>query len=258
MEDIRFGVHTRERLKALAQDGFAVVVPLAATEQHGPHLPVRTDTVICEHICEEAIRIVGNRAKLLMAPVIGIGCSEHHLAFGGTISFSAAVYLQMLLDIGRSLHESGFQRIIFLNGHGGNEWQMQQATADIALQYPVWTAAASYWNIARQALLRAGAEECGPVPGHAGVFETSMIMAIAPDEVKEEKRIAGHKTLTSPSQGMANVSIGRRGLLTGYDGVTDASIMAARESGEQYVRVISEAVAQWLIAMATHMDSKEG
>ena len=74
MSGIDFGTYTRERLKHFAGDGYTVVIPLAATEQHGPHLPVWTDTVICERICRKAIGIAtGAGAKLLMAPVLGIG-----------------------------------------------------------------------------------------------------------------------------------------------------------------------------------------
>lgn len=253
MHDFRFGSHSREQLTAYAQQGYAVIVPLAATEQHGPHLPVRTDTLICEHICEEAVKMAGAGAKLLLAPVLSIGCSEHHLEFGGTISFSPPVYLQMLVDIGRSLHEGGFKRILFLNGHGGNEWQMQQAATDIALKYPVWTAAASYWNIAGPALRQAGAMEQGQVPGHAGVFETSIVMALAAHEVLGSRRPASHKPAEPAAPGIAHAHIMRKGLLTGLGGVTDASASATQESGARYARVISAAVAQWLIACTEQM-----
>jgi len=256
MTDFRFGVHTRERLNAFARDGYAVIVPLAATEQHGPHLPVRTDTLICGRICEEAVRIASaeDEAKLLLAPTLSIGCSEHHLEFGGTISFSPTLYLQMLLDIGRSLYESGFKRIIFLNGHGGNEWQMQQAATDIALRYPVWTAAGSYWNIADKALRQAGAGEFGFVPGHAGAFETSIVMALSADEVINNRRPSGHRPMSPGTEGMTNVNIGRKGLLTGFGGVTDSSEAASKESGLRYVRAITEAVAQWLITCTVQME----
>jgi len=63
------------------------------------------------------------------------------------------------------------EKSFFLNGHGGNEPMMHQATQDLAVRYPVWTAAASYWSIARSALEAAGAPELGRVPGHAGGFD---------------------------------------------------------------------------------------
>ncbi len=255
MRELIFASHTREQLKNFAQEGYAVVVPLAATEQHGPHLSVRTDTVICEQVCLEAIRLAGKEAKLLMAPVMSIGCSEHHLEFGGTLSFSSAVYVQMLIDIGRSLHRGGFQKIIFLNGHGGNEWQMQQAAADLAMQYPVWTAAASYWSIAGSALREADPHATWPMPGHAGGFEASMMLALSPDEVRQELAVAEHPVSSSIHSGMPNVFLGRRGLMTGHNGFTDSPVAATRQKGEHYFQVIIEEVAKWLVSSMNHIDT---
>src|SRR5690606_29606597 len=126
-----------------------------------------------------------------------------------------------------------------------------------ALKYPVWTAAGSYWNIAERALRERGAGEYGPVPGHAGDFETSIIMALAANEVICERRITSHRTLSTVSHGMTNIAIGRKGILTGVDGVTDASAMATKERGENYARIISAEVAQWLISCTAQMESKE-
>lgn len=252
-----FGLYTREQLKTFANEGYTVIVPLAATEQHGPHLPVSTDTMICERVCQDAIRVAGDNAKLIMAPVLSIGCSEHHLEFGGTLSFSSSVYHQMLMDIGRSLHAGGFQSLIFLNGHGGNEWMMQQAAVDLTLQYPIWTASASYWNLAKQALLDIDAQQIGPVPGHAGAFETSMVMSLMPDTFDGHGLKNEHPIMSSIAQGMTNVFTGRRGLITGYDGYTDAPGGATKEMGDHCFQVIAESVADWLVSCTNHMRIKQ-
>lgn len=254
MNGWEFGTNTREQLKQFAKEGYIVVIPLAATEQHGPHLPVCTDAVICERVCREAIGLAASKgAKLLMAPVVGIGCSEHHLEFGGTLSFSSGVYLQMLMDIGRSLHAGGFRKFVFLNGHGGNEWMMQQAAVDLALQYPIWTASASYWNLAKQALEAVNAGDVGPVPGHAGAFESSMMMAIMPDGVPETFEQQDHPVMSSIAQGMTNVFVGYQGLITGYEGYTDAPGGASKEMGAMCLQAITGAVADWLVHCSNHM-----
>lgn len=254
MSGFYFGAYTREQLKQFAGDGYTVVIPLAATEQHGPHLPVWTDTVICERLSCEAIGIATEAgAKLLMAPVLGIGCSEHHLAFGGTLSFSSGVYLQMLMDIGRSLYLDGFGKVIFVNGHGGNEWMMQQAAVDLALQYPIWTAAASYWNLAKMALADVNAGEIGPVPGHAGAFEGAMMMALNPEVVTCPFEKQKHPAITSVAQGMTNVFVGRHGMITGLDGYTDSPGGASKELGEHYFQVIARAVGEWLVSCSEAM-----
>jgi creatinine amidohydrolase len=256
LNGIDFGAYTREQLKQFANDGYTVVIPLAATEQHGPHLPVWTDTVICERICREAIGIAtGAGAKLLMAPVLGIGCSEHHLAFGGTLSISSEVYLQILMDIGRSLCLDGFGKLVFVNGHGGNEWVMQQAAVDLALQYPMWTAAASYWNLAKQALADANAGEIGPVPGHAGAFEAAMMMALNPEVVTGPFEKQEHPAITSIARGMTNVFVGRRGIITGWDGYTDSPGGATKELGEHFFYAIARAVGEWLVSCCSSMEN---
>lgn len=256
MNAIDFGAYTREQLKQFAGDGYTVVIPLAATEQHGPHLPVWTDTVICERICREAIgAAAGAGAKLLMAPVLSIGCSEHHLAFGGTLSFSSGVYLQMLMDMGRSLHLDGFGSVIFVNGHGGNEWMMQQAAVDLALQYPLQAAAASYWNLAKKALDDVDAAKIGPVPGHAGAFEAAMMMALNPEVVTGPFEKREHPAITSIASGMTNVFVGQRGMITGWDGYTDSPGKAKRELGERFFQAIVSAVAAWLISCCDSLDA---
>ncbi|MEF2244779.1 creatininase family protein [Paenibacillus sp. IITD108] len=254
MTKLDFGAYTREELKAFANGGYTVIIPLAATEQHGPHLPVYTDTMICERVCREAIIQAGSAAKLIMAPVLSIGCSGHHLEFGGTLSFSSSVYYQMLMDIGRSLHIGGFKQIIFLNGHGGNEWMMQQAAVDLTMQYSIWTASASYWNLAKQALMDIDAQRIGPVPGHAGAFETAMMMSLLPD-LKADGLKKEHPSTISITKELTNVFAGRRGLITGYDGYTDAADGATKDMGDLFFAVIAKAVTEWLIQSTNHMQS---
>lgn len=251
---------TREELTGMARDGYAAVVPLAAVEQHGPHLPVGTDRMICQEVCHRSVdRAVARGAKLLLAPMLAVGCSEHHLAFGGTLSFTSGTYLRMLTDIGESLVKAGFTKIIFLNGHGGNEPMMHQAAQDLAVQHPVWTASASYWSIARSALEAAGAPEVGRVPGHAGGFETSLVLAISPDLVKRERMPSSHLERHWIAAGPAGTFVGRHGELTGVSGYTDAAGRASAEKGRVYLEAVAASVSDWLYDVyATMTDSNPG
>ncbi|MDF2726227.1 MAG: creatinine amidohydrolase, partial [Paenibacillus sp.] len=116
MKSIHMHEHTREEISGFASAGGAIVVALAATEQHGPHLPVYTDTMIVNHIAAESVRQAGQTVPILLGPVLSIGCSEHHLSFGGTLSLAPMTYFQVLRDIGESLIKDGFRKIIFING----------------------------------------------------------------------------------------------------------------------------------------------
>jgi len=245
---------TREQITRTANEGCAIVVPLAATEQHGPHLPVFTDSLICEYIVSAAVRRAAETAPILMTPVLTIGCSQHHLSFGGTLSFNSLTYMQMLRDIGESLVADGFRKIIFLNAHGGNEPIMTQTANDLAVKYPIWTASASYWSLARSTLNELAAEQSGLVPGHAGGFETAAVMALRPDLVRTEHMVTIHESSPWIGTGAPGTFIGRHGKLTGSDGYTDAPNKATAEDGRRYLDAIVNCTAEWLIRSVGTME----
>ncbi|GIP17473.1 creatinine amidohydrolase [Paenibacillus montaniterrae] len=254
---IDFEQLTREQLKNRAKDGYAAVIPLGAIEQHGPHLPTGTDTFVCGEISRRSVQNAMDKGtKLVLGPVLPIGCSSHHLAFGGTLSFASNTYLSILKDIGNSLIESGFQRIIFLNAHGGNEHLMHQAATDLAVQHKVWTASASYWSIAREALEAAGAAEMGPFPGHAGGFEASLVMAL--EHRIDRSRMGKHHPERDWIKGLVpGTFIGRHMELTGVDGFTDSAAAAAAAHGRRYMEAIVQAVSAWLADVCSRMDEAD-
>ncbi|MEX0585555.1 MAG: creatininase family protein, partial [Pirellulales bacterium] len=94
-----------------------VVIPVAALEQHGHHMPVFTDSLLCG----EVIRRVSERLsdRVLFTPLMWLGNSHHHMDFTGTISASPRAYIDMLLELAENMLTHGFQRIMFINGHGG-------------------------------------------------------------------------------------------------------------------------------------------
>lgn len=254
-----FQRYTREELKAMAQKGYAVVVPLAATEQHGPHLTVDTDSMICDHISRGAVEMAlakGN-VNLLLAPMMSIGSSDHHKVFGGTISFSPETYSRVLKDIGDSLVKAGFHKIIYLNAHGGNEHIMHQTAQNLAVEHPIWTASGSYWNIAKEALIAMNADEVGPTPGHAGGFETSLMLSLAADSVRHEEIAREHPSNTWDRSLPPKTFLGRQGELTGIDGYTDSAYLASRQKGKEYLDVIIEAVADWLVDVCVNINVRE-
>ncbi|MZQ81388.1 creatininase family protein [Paenibacillus sp. 5J-6] len=255
MTDFLFHHGTRETLKRHADEGYAVVVPLAATEQHGPNLPVFTDSLIGEHLAFEACKQAATSTKLLLAPTLVVGCSQHHLAFGGTLSFTSSTYLLMLKEIGESLVSGGFRKIIFLNAHGGNEPMMHQAAQDLAVQHDIWTASASYWSLSRSALTELHAQEMGMVPGHAGGFETSLIASLTPDLIRNESiDRPAHSQRSWINAGPPGSFVGKHSYLTGVDGYTDSAHQADAAKGAMYMQAIIESTAQWLVQVGNWMN----
>lgn len=154
-----------------------VVIPVGALEQHGPHLPVGTDTFQVESIAHLAAeRADGHR--VVVAPPVAFGCSDHHLPFGGTLSLSTSTLLAVLRDLIRTASASGFERVFILNGHGGNQEVVVLAARDGAQEFGIAVGAGSWWEIARAALVDAGAADGALMPGHAGGFETAMMTNI--------------------------------------------------------------------------------
>src|SRR5678815_4737905 len=105
-------------VQALSKDT-PVVFPVAALEQHGHHLPLFTDSMLLGEIIRRATERLGQR--VLFAPLLWLGNSDHHLDFAGTLSASPRTYLDLLNGLAGDFVQHGFRRLIFINGHGGND-----------------------------------------------------------------------------------------------------------------------------------------
>jgi|SRR5262245_13158107 len=171
---------TSPAVQALDRDT-PVVIPIAALEQHGRHMPVFTDSLLLGEVLRRVKPHVAER--VLFTPLYWLGNSDHHLDFAGTMSASPRVYLDSLRDMAENFLVHGFRRIAFINGHGGNIVPAQQATFELRQKYrsrsDLLLLSFTYWT--------AGAEPLKDVPGlkqdrmgHACEWETSMILRLAP------------------------------------------------------------------------------
>jgi len=160
-----------------------VVVPLAAVEQHGRHMPLATDSLLVG----EVVRRVGPRLhdEVLFAPLQWLGNSHHHMEYAGTLSASPRVYVDLLNDLCENLLSHGFRRILFLNGHGGNIIPGRQAIFEVRQRHrrrhDLLLLFASYWDFGRPREGRADLVQSAV--GHACEWETSMMLVIRPDLV---------------------------------------------------------------------------
>lgn len=244
----RFDEHTREELRRIAPDA-TVVVPIGSIEQHGPHLPVCTDTEVVTDVARRAVDAAAKSIPVLVTPALPFGLAQHHLPFGGTISFSAKVYLDMLTEIGTSLVNDGFQRIVFLNGHGGNANAAAMVADRLAYECPLdaRVAAASYWDCAADSLssLNFGG---APVPGHAGAFEMSCLLALRPDLVRTD-RIPPAEDELQPlaAQSAINSTVRLPGIWQRSDGRTDDSHGASGDLGYKALEIITAEVCDFLV-----------
>lgn len=241
-----FNELTRVEARELAADSL-IVLPVGATEQHGPHLPVGTDSFAIERIARDAACAAAEQIPVVVAPTLPFGCSPHHVPFGGTMSLSTDTYYRVIFDLAESLALGGWRRIAIVNGHGGNHELVQLVARDLALKHPVDCIAFSYWHPAWDALVAEEAHRVGRAPGHAGAFETSLVLAVRPELVREPRphrdgdHAVGERSVFSPYR------LERSGFWQTIDGYTDSPDLGTAERGERYFKAIARAVSQVLI-----------
>lgn len=236
---------TRDEARRRAPDTL-LVLPVGATEQHGPHLPVGTDSFAVEYVARAAAAAAGEQIPVLVAPTLPFGSSHHHLPFGGTMSISTEVYYRVLTDLAESLITSGFRRIFIVNGHGGNSELIQLVARDLALKHPAQLAAAPYWSVAWDALVAAGAHERGGLPGHAGAFESSLVLALRPELVREP-RPQRPSPAPGDTRGFAPYRAERHGFWQSIDGYSDSPAGGEAALGRRYLDATVRALASAFI-----------
>lgn len=170
----------------LAKEKSIVLLPIAAIEQHGKHLPVGTDSLILEALLEQFAKTKEfPDYNVIIAPQIWIGKSNEHLGFPGTISYTAKTLYDMLDEMVDSMVKSGFNKIMLTNSHGGNTDLLNLISRDLRIKYKIDVYVFDWWFTPFwQELLATEKESVSPYGVfHACELETSLMMAINPDLV---------------------------------------------------------------------------
>jgi creatinine amidohydrolase len=174
---------TSPELGAIHRDT-PVLLPISAVEQHGPHLPVGTDHLIVDHLV--ATLDAALHDEVLILPSVAAGCSDHHLDFPGTVTLRHSTLLDHIEDLARAVLGQGFSTLVLFNAHGGNQGVGQVALERVGYAHPtarvVFT---SWWRLAAPELLELSESGPGGV-GHACELETSILLAFAPELVRQE------------------------------------------------------------------------
>jgi creatinine amidohydrolase len=181
---------TSPEIAEIARKDALVVQPIASVEQHGPHLPCYTDSLIVEGLVGRAISLTSADVNVWSLPLIAYGKSNEHLGFPGTISLSAETLLAVCRDVGRSVARSGFRRLAFVNGHGGQPHLLEMVARDIReetglLVFPLFP----YRLGVPEGVVSSPEEEEFGI--HGGELETSLVLALAPDAVHMDRAEPG-------------------------------------------------------------------
>jgi len=168
-------------LNALAERDAVVIVPVASTEQHGPHLPTQVDCLLVGEIARRAATRTASTMPVVVTPVVWTGLAEHHMSLGATISLDFPEFFAVLKGICRSIVRHGFRKVLLLNGHGGNIAALTVTVDELATQLNAPIATTTYWLLAQPAFANILEKQANV--RHACEAETSMVLALEPDLV---------------------------------------------------------------------------
>lgn len=167
--------------EAVKESNGIVVIPVGATEQHGPHLPLDTDTAVTV----EPVLRAAKEVRVVVAPTIPWGNSMQNMSFSGTITLKSSTLIELVKDVCKSFIHHGFNKIIIVNGHGGNISPINQAAEEIKYETGVFICHVKCWELA-EVPAPPGVPE---YDGHAGSQETSLMLYLRPEDVDVTKYV---------------------------------------------------------------------
>src|SRR5215208_2625980 len=167
-----------------AADSIAVL-PVAAIEQHGPHLPVGVDTYIAEAYLARVRAVLPENSRAVFLPVQTVGASDEHKAFRGTLTLSPETALRAFIEIGESVHRAGIRKLIIINSHGGNIALIDLAMRQLRVRLNMLAVHASWGRFGYPDGLFSEAEQTHGI--HGGDIETSIMVAAYPYLVRRDK-----------------------------------------------------------------------
>lgn len=222
-----------------------VLIPTGSNEQHGPHLPLWTDSFLVTAAAEAVERLIPD--QVILTRTLWLGASGHHLRFPGTLSASFPAYSGAIHSVVESLIPHGFTKYFFLNGHGGNAEPNGVALRELKAKYPALTLAHSgYFSFIPQETLQTILE--GPVKEirHACEAEASLMLHLHPELVRRERLrddgLRAEPPLKSPIHHFDEIteegSLGYATLATAEKG--KALFEAAVEGAVKEIRTIAE------------------
>ncbi len=233
-----------------------VVMPIASLEQHGPHLPLLTDTILVSGVAERAAKGLPDD-RYLWLPTLWVGCSEHHRAMPGTVSLPADIYIEVLERIVEGFVADGYRRIVLLNGHGGNVVPGTQAIYNVSQRHDrsdLWIVLATYWIAAGAGIRKVDCMET-PRLTHACEYETSMMLTLRPDLVDMSKAKGSLRDFPSKWYGPSSPAVSSVTATRGFHQMTVTGAMgdpslAKAEKGEALLAAIVPEIVAFLTEFA--------
>lgn len=177
--------YTSEAFSRLEREKLIAVLPVGATEQHGPHLPMSTDTATIDGMVAATLLRLPDDSPALFLPTVAYGKSNEHSCYPGTLTVSAATLISLWMEIGACVAKSGARKFVMFNSHGGQMSVMDIVARDLREQYGLMAVAANWYTLGLPHGLFDEREMKHGI--HAGDLETSIMMELTPDHVRADK-----------------------------------------------------------------------
>ncbi|GGN24557.1 creatininase family protein [Halarchaeum nitratireducens] len=240
-----------------ATDGSVLIIPVGSIEQHGPHLPVATDTLLVDAVAHAGAELASPEVPVLVTPPVWSGFSPHHLSFGGTLSLNFENLRNVLEEIAMTGLENGFDAVLFLNGHGGNAALIDAAVSTVGQQTEAEVLATTYFQLATDEVMEIRESERGGM-AHGGEFETSLMLHLRDDLVGSATEMAANPW--DEHYEWSGQDLLEGGVLSVYRPFKDYSesgaigepSLANAEKGERIYDAIREEFSALLVAVHEH------
>lgn len=243
---VMWGQMRRGEIEGAAREKGVVLVPIGATEQHGPHLPLDTDT---SAVMEVAVRAASQIADfpVLVLPPVSWGLSSHHMIFPGTLTLSWQTFGALVTEICACVHAHGFRKIMLLNGHGGNTGLLNGLVVEMSGKGISVVAATYYELLPRDTLVSLC--EADDRMSHSGELETSIQLCLHPELVDRGQIDASLRVPPKEYLARRRFHGVYRPLNLSVEaplGVTGIATAASAAKGEKLLAAVTEALAAFL------------
>ena len=240
-------------IREATEKGALALLPVASMEQHGPHLPVKTDTLLVTRAAEATAQQLHDQIPIVLAPTLWLGASHHHRKFFA-LSVDELTYIAMIRQIAFSLAEAGFRRLFLLNGHGGNSAPLRVALTRIRDEQPdMLVGIAEYWGLTAKAIRGLRKSEPGGA-AHGGEFETSLMMFLQREAVRGDAlrsnvpRVPPGFEVDLVDKG--SVTLGIRVDALSKTGQIGEGELASVEQGQRFFDAVVEATSKMILSFA--------
>jgi creatinine amidohydrolase len=240
---------TWKQIEAIDKRQALIILPTAAIEQHGHHLPIATDTLINNLLLGQAFKHIPPEAPVYALPALCYGKSNEHIGFAGTMSLSASTFMAVLHDLGASIHASGFRKLCLYNTHGGNTALDDVMARDLRAEFGLRT---FYLSGSAGAQSEVSPQERA-YGFHANEWETALLLAATPELVHKDMYTSNYiahidrPEVLKPEFAPATFAWLTRDIAP--SGVMGDPRPATAENGARWIEAASLKVAEALIAM---------